>query len=247
MSYAESDVLEQPLEDEQQEPELAQGSEIAEQIDTVDVADATAGDKGDIPVQDGEDDAGDDDDSDYSAEISDDGAATGATGSAVSSHTAPQQLSGEELDRVADAAIETLREILFYFDAADVDIDEYEGEDNELILDAVGDNLAVLIGRYGKTLDALQFLVAAIVNKKIGFRYPVVVDIEGYRNRRRQKLETMAKSAAARCIRSKSVVKLRPMTPYDRRIIHIILRNENRVFTESEGEEPNRYVLVKPC
>ena len=97
----------------------------------------------------------------------------------------------------------------------------------------------------GKTVDALQYLVASVVNKKIGFRYPIIIDIEGYRHRRRQKLETMAKSSAARCIRSRSDVRLRPMTPYERRIIHIILRNERRVITESEGEEPNRYVVVK--
>ncbi|MDR2672329.1 MAG: KH domain-containing protein [Coriobacteriales bacterium] len=158
-----------------------------------------------------------------------------------------QRLSDEELDRVADTAIETLREILAYFDAGEAAIDEYEGEEGELILDVVGANLAVLIGRYGKTLDALQFLVAALVNKKLDIRYPVVVDIEGYRNRRRQKLESMARSSAARCIRTKTMVHLRPMTPHDRRIIHIVLKNENRVLTESEGEEPNRYIVVKPC
>lgn len=155
------------------------------------------------------------------------------------------ELTDEELDYIADTAIETLRGILDFFDAGDAPIDEYEGEDGELILDVMGEDLAVLIGRYGKTLDALQFLVASIVNKTIGFRYPIVVDIKGYRHRRRQKLETVAKSSAARCIRSKTDVRLRPMTPYERRIIHIILRNEHRVFTESEGEEPNRYVVVK--
>lgn len=154
-------------------------------------------------------------------------------------------LTDEELDHVADVAIETLRGILCYFDAEEASIDEYEGEDGELILDVVGENLAVLIGRYGKTLDALQFIVASIVNKTIGFRYPIIVDIEGYRHRRRQKLESMAKSSAARCIRNMSPVRLRPMTPYERRIIHIILRNEKRVYTESEGEEPNRCIVIK--
>jgi spoIIIJ-associated protein len=156
-------------------------------------------------------------------------------------------LTDDELDKIADTAIETLRSILSYFDAGDAEIEEYEGEEGELILDAVGANLAVLIGRYGKSLDALQFIVTAIVNKKIGFRYPIVIDIEGYRHRRRQKLESMAKSAAARCIRSRSDVRMRPMTPYERRIIHIILRNERRVFTESEGEEPNRLIVVRPA
>ena len=156
-----------------------------------------------------------------------------------------KELTDEELDTIADTALETLRGILKYFDVEDASIDEYEGEEGELILDVVGADLAVLIGRYGKTLDALQFLVASVVNKKIGFRYPIVIDIEGYRHRRRQKLESMAKSSAARCIRNKTDVRLRPMTPYERRIIHIILRNEKRVCTESEGEEPNRYVVVK--
>ncbi|MDR1088408.1 MAG: KH domain-containing protein [Coriobacteriales bacterium] len=154
-------------------------------------------------------------------------------------------LTDEELDKVADTAIETLRSILGYFDAGDATIDEYEGEEGELILDVVGADLAVLIGRYGKTLDALQFLIASMVNKQIGFRYPIVIDIEGYRNRRRQKLESMARSSAQRCIKSRSDVRMRPMTPYERRIIHIILRNEHRVFTESEGEEPNRSVVIR--
>lgn len=162
-----------------------------------------------------------------------------------SSNNTKQELTDSELDQIADTAIDTLRGILSYFDAEDASIDEYEGEDGELILDVVGADLAVLIGRYGKTLDALQFLIASIVNKKMGFRYPIIIDIEGYRHRRRQKLESMAKSSAARCIRSKGDVRLRPMTPYERRIIHIILRNERRVITESEGEEPNRYVVIK--
>ncbi|MDR1358686.1 MAG: KH domain-containing protein [Coriobacteriales bacterium] len=161
------------------------------------------------------------------------------------SGSAKPTLTDEELDKVADTAIETLRGILTFFGAGDATIDEYEGEEGELILDVVDADLAVLIGRYGKTLDALQFLVASVVNKKIGFRYPIVIDIEGYRNRRRQKLESMARSSAQRCIQSRRDVRLRPMTPYERRIIHIILRNEHRVFTESEGEEPNRSVVIR--
>ena len=156
------------------------------------------------------------------------------------------EMTDEELDRIADAAIEALRGILAFFDAEECAIDEYEGDEGELILDVVGEDLAVLIGRYGKTLDALQYLVSSIASKKIGYHYPIAVDIEGYRNRRRQKLETLAKSAAARCIRSKTEVRLRPMTPYERRIVHIILRDESRVETVSEGEDPQRLIVVKP-
>ena len=91
-----------------------------------------------------------------------------------------QELTEEELDMVADTAIAILRDILKYFDAQDASIDEYEGDDGELLLDIVGVDLAVLIGRHGKTLDSLQLLVSAAVNKKLGFRYPVVIDVEGY-------------------------------------------------------------------
>ena len=101
------------------------------------------------------------------------------------------EITDEELDRIADTAIAALQDILKHFDVGDVTIDEYEGDDGELILDITGDDLAVLIGRHGKTLDALQFVVSAITVRSIGYRYPVVVDVEGYKNRQRQKLESI--------------------------------------------------------
>lgn len=154
-------------------------------------------------------------------------------------------LTEAELDELADTAIEALRSVLQYFGASDAAIDEYEGEEGELILDVVGDNLAVLIGRHGRTLDSLQFIVSSIVNKRVGFRYPLIIDIEGYKQRRRQKLESVAKSSAARAIRQNRDVRLRPMTPYERRIIHIALKNDPRIETSSEGKEPNRQVVIK--
>lgn len=156
------------------------------------------------------------------------------------------ELTEDELDMVADTAIAILRDILKYFDAQDASIDEYEGDDGELLLDIVGADLAVLIGRHGKTLDSLQLLVSAAVNKKLGFRYPVVIDVEGYKYRRKQKIENLARSAAARAIRSKQPVKLHPMTPYERRLVHMALRSDKRVSTASEGVEPNRQVVIKP-
>lgn len=159
--------------------------------------------------------------------------------------TNQEELSEEDLDRVADAAIETIRGILVYFDADGVTIDEYEGDNGEIILDIIGDNLAILIGRHGKTLDALQFLTSSIVNRKMGFRFPIVVDVEGYKHRRKQKLESLAKASATRAVRQGGEVKLRPMTPYERRIIHITLKEDKRVTTSSEGEEPNRFVVIR--
>ena len=157
-----------------------------------------------------------------------------------------ESLTEEELDEVADTAIDILRKILVFFDAEGAAIDEYEGDEGEIILDVVGEDLAVLIGRHGRTLDALQSLVSSITNRTLGFRYSVVVDVEGYRNRQRQKIEGLAHSAASRAVRQGNSVKLRPMTPYERRIVHIALRDDERVETQSEGREPNRQVVVSP-
>lgn len=156
------------------------------------------------------------------------------------------ELSDEELDEVADTAISILQDILKYFNVGEVTIDEYEGDEGELILDITGDDLAVLIGRHGKTLDSLQFLVSAVTVRKMGFRYPVVVDVEGYKSRQRQKLESIARSAANRAAGQNRSIKLRPMTPYERRIVHITLRDDDRVETASEGEGSVRHVVVIP-
>lgn len=155
-------------------------------------------------------------------------------------------ISEDELDTIADTAISVLQDILKYFNVGEVTIDEYEGDDGELILDITGDDLAILIGRHGKTLDALQFLVSTITVRTIGFRYPVVVDVEGYKNRQRQKLESIARSSANRAVSQHRSVKLRPMTPYERRIVHITLRDDDRVETASEGEGSARHVVVLP-
>ena len=158
----------------------------------------------------------------------------------------PVDLTDEELDRIADTAIAALQDILKYFNVGEVTIDEYERDEGELILDITGDDLAVLIGRHGKTLDALQFLVSAITVRTIGYRYPVVVDIEGYKGRQRQKLESIARSSANRAASQNRSIKLRPMTPYERRIVHITLRDDDRVETASEGEGSARHVVILP-
>lgn len=150
------------------------------------------------------------------------------------------------LDEIADTAIEVLQTILKPFDIGDITIDEYDGDEGELILDITGDDLAILIGRHGRTLESIQFLVSAIVRRKLGYRYPVVIDVEGYKNRQRQKIESIAKSAANRAVSQEKEVPLRPMTPYERRIVHIVLRDDARVETESEGEGMNRHVVIIP-
>ena len=166
--------------------------------------------------------------------------------------SAPQEAEGEEfyseeeVDRIADTAIDAIQDILKYFDVGEVSIEEYEGDEGELILDITGDDLAVLIGRHGRTLDALQFLISSITSRIVGHRYPIVVDVEGYKGRQRQKIEDIALNAADRAVSQDRSVKLRPMTPYERRIVHITLRNDDRVETVSEGEGRARRVVISP-
>ena len=156
------------------------------------------------------------------------------------------EVTEEELDAIADTAIAALQDILKYFNVGEVTIDEYEGDEGELILDITGDDFAVLIGRHGRTLDALQFVVSAITVRSMGFRYPVIVDVEGYKSRQREKLESIARSTANKAASQHRSVKMRPMTPYERRIVHIALRDDDRVDTASEGEGSARHVVVVP-
>mgnify|MGYP001143483130 FL=1 len=156
------------------------------------------------------------------------------------------EVTEEELDAIADNAIAALQDILKYFNVGEVTIDEYEGDEGELILDITGDDLAILIGRHGRTLDALQFVVSAITVRSMGFRYPVIVDVEGYKSRQREKLESIARSTANKAASQHRSVKMRPMTPYERRIVHIALRDDDRVDTASEGEGSARHVVVVP-
>ena len=156
------------------------------------------------------------------------------------------EVTEEELDAIADTAIAALQDILKYFNVGEVTIDEYEGDEGELILDLTGDDLAILIGRHGRTLDALQFVVSAITVRSMGFRYPVIVDVEGYKSRQREKLESIARSTANKAASQHRSVKMRPMTPYERRIVHIALRDDDRVDTASEGEGSARHVVVVP-
>ena len=159
---------------------------------------------------------------------------------------AAQGITDEELDHIADTAIAFISDILSYMNVGEVEINEYEGDEGELILDLTGGDLAILIGRHGKTLDALQFLVSTATARMIGYRYPVVVDVEGYKGRQREKLESVAYNAADRAVSQNRSVRLRPMTPYERRIIHITLADDPRVETASEGEGTARRVVVLP-
>lgn len=158
-------------------------------------------------------------------------------------YEANEELSDDQLDAVADLAVGMIRDVLKCFGETESTIDEYDGDEGELILDVNGGDLAVLIGRHGRVLDALQLVISSIVSKRLGFHFPIVVDIEGYKNRRKQKIQTIARSAASRAKRS-GKVRLKPMNAYERRLVHLALIDDADVTTHSEGEDPERYVVI---
>lgn len=159
-------------------------------------------------------------------------------------HYEAGELSDAELDAIADIAITHIRELLSFFGEERVTVDEYEGDEGELILDISGGDLAVLIGRHGRTLDALQMIVSSFMSNKLHFHFPIVVDVEGYKSRRKDKIESLARSAAARAVRQHGSVKMAPMNAYERRIVHLALLDSLEVTTHSEGEDPDRRVVV---
>ncbi len=159
-------------------------------------------------------------------------------------YKAGEELSDEDLDTIADVAISVVRDILSHFDAESFPIDEFEGDEGELILDINAPDLAVRIGRHGRTRESVQTLVSLLVSCKLGFRYPVVVDVEGYKSRRQEKVVGMAKSAASRAVSQGRKVNLPPMSAYERRLVHIALRDDDRIETHSEGIEPERRVVI---
>ncbi|MCM1541158.1 MAG: protein jag [Blautia sp.] len=124
-----------------------------------------------------------------------------------------------------------------------VDI-KYDETDHSMDIDLSGDEMGVLIGKRGQTLDSLQYLVSLVVNKGSEEYIRVKVDTENYRQRRKETLENLAKNIAYKVKRTKRPVSLEPMNPYERRIIHSALQNDKYVTTYSEGEEPFRRVVV---
>ena len=108
------------------------------------------------------------------------------------------------------------------------------------------DNDALLIGKNGKNLKALSTIVNGYLNTELGRTYKFIIDVNEYKEKREHNLERLAKKIAREVATTGVEAKLDSMNSYERRIIHSILSNNKRVYTESEGEEPNRYVVIKP-
>ena len=124
---------------------------------------------------------------------------------------------------------------------------EVEERDEELVVTCVGDDLAILIGRHGQTIDAIQYLASAIVNRdRREGRVRIIVDASGYRARRASALEALAARSAEQASATGQPVELEPMSPIERRVVHEFLKDDPEVETASEGTEPNRFVVISP-
>ena len=147
-------------------------------------------------------------------------------------------------DNINDKAEKFLKEV---FGAMNMTVDvavEYNEEEKTMSVNLTGDDMGVLIGKRGQTLDSLQYLVSLVVNKGNEEYVRVKVDTEDYRERRQATLENLAKNIAFKVKRTRHSVSLEPMNPYERRIIHSALQGDRYVTTHSEGEEPYRHVIV---
>ena len=154
------------------------------------------------------------------------------------------QLTDEKIAEVKKAAHDFLVGVFATMDM-DVEITEdYQKETGILTVNMEGDDMGVLIGKRGQTLDSLQYLVSLVVNKDVDGYIHVKADTENYRERRKKTLENLAKNIAFKVKRTRQPVALEPMNPYERRIIHSALQNEKYITTYSEGEEPYRKVVV---
>lgn len=120
----------------------------------------------------------------------------------------------------------------------------FDDDENSVNIDLSGDNMGVLIGKRGQTLDSIQYLTSLVINKNSDKYVRIKLDTENYRKRRKETLESLAKNIAYKVKRSRRPVSLEPMNPYERRIIHSALQSDKFVSTRSEGEEPFRHVVV---
>ncbi len=154
------------------------------------------------------------------------------------------KVSNVDATEVEEAAKKFLGEV---FDAMEMEVivdAKYDDAEKALDVDMRGEEIGILIGKRGQTLDSLQYLVSLVVNRGQADYIRVKLDTENYRQRRKETLENLAKNIAYKVKRTKRPVSLEPMNPYERRIIHSALQNDRYVTTHSEGEEPFRRVVV---
>ena len=147
-------------------------------------------------------------------------------------------------ESIEDSAKTFLNEVFGAMNMTVVIDTAFDETENTLDINLSGDEMGVLIGKRGATLDSLQYLVSLVVNKGREDYIRVKVDTENYRERRKETLENLAKNVAFKVKKTRRALSLEPMNPYERRIIHSALQNDKYVTTHSEGEEPNRKVVI---
>lgn len=145
---------------------------------------------------------------------------------------------------IEDKAKDFLKDVFAAMNLTVVCDVKYDEVESTMDIELSGDEMGILIGKRGQTLDSLQYLVSLVVNKDVENYIRVKVDTENYRKRRKDTLENLAKNISYKVKRTKRPVSLEPMNPYERRIIHSALQNDKYVTTYSEGEEPFRHVVV---
>ena len=152
----------------------------------------------------------------------------------------------EEIKDIEERALVFLRDVFGSMDLGEVQItSKYNTTDGCLEVDFEGEDMGILIGKRGQTLDSLQYLTSLVVNKGKSDYIRVKLDTEDYRRRRKETLENLARGIAYKVKKTRKPVVLEPMNPYERRIIHSALQGNKFVETVSEGEEPYRHVVVK--
>lgn len=149
----------------------------------------------------------------------------------------------EEQEKTAEEARKFL-ESVFHGMHLDVTMERMMNEER-ILFNLHGEGLGILIGKHGQTLDALQYLTNLAAGKEFHHHYFVLLDVENYRERRKDTLEALARRLAAKVKRTGEEVRLEPMAAGERRIIHLALQDDGAVTTESEGEAPHRYVVIK--
>ena len=152
----------------------------------------------------------------------------------------------EEIKEIEERASVFLHDVFESMDLGEVEItSKYNAADGCLEVDFEGQDMGILIGKRGQTLDSLQYLTSLVVNKGKADYIRVKLDTEDYRRRRKETLENLARGIAYKVKKTRKPVVLEPMNPYERRIIHSALQGNKFVETVSEGEEPYRHVVVK--
>lgn len=156
-----------------------------------------------------------------------------------------EEMKLEKVEDVTIKACETfVIDVLKAMNMENVKVTSEVDEEGALSITMEGENMGILIGKRGQTLDSLQYLTNRVANKMQESYVRVKLDTEDYRKRRRETLENLAKNIASKVKRTRRTVSLEPMNPYERRIIHSTLQTDPAVSTHSEGEEPYRRVVV---